>query len=66
MELTALFNEIDEYQPPTIDIEKLTKRQEIEKTFIYLAAVDSSYERIKPQILIGSELPDLESVMAMV
>lgn len=66
VELTALFSKLEDYQPPTTDLEILRQRQEDEKVFVYLAALDQTYEQIRSQILLGAKLPDLETTIATV
>lgn len=66
VELTAMFNELEEHEPPTTNPEEIRQRIENEKTFIYLAGLDPSYEQIWSQILLASRLSDLETAISIV
>jgi gag-polypeptide of LTR copia-type len=66
VELTAKFDELDEYLPPTTDPTGLEKQREHEKVYTYLGGLDSSYEGVRLQILLSTELPTFSAVVAMV
>ncbi|KAJ1685052.1 hypothetical protein LUZ63_016442 [Rhynchospora breviuscula] len=66
VELTAKFDELEEYLPPTSDPLELERRQEHEKVYLYLGGLDSSYDAVRSQILLSLELPSFSTVVAMV
>jgi gag-polypeptide of LTR copia-type len=66
VELTAKFDELDEFLPLTTDPKEIEKRREQDKIDIYLGGLDSSYEAVRSQILLSTELPSFSAVVAMV
>jgi gag-polypeptide of LTR copia-type len=66
VELTAKFDELDKYLPPTTNLAEIEKRRHHDKIYIYLGSLDSSYEAVRSQILLSSEFPPFSAVVAMV
>ncbi|KAJ3706649.1 hypothetical protein LUZ61_010354 [Rhynchospora tenuis] len=66
VELTAKFDELEEYLPPTSDPQEIERRQQHEKIYLYLGGLDSSYDAVRSQILLSPELPSFSAVVAMV
>ncbi|KAJ4781016.1 01P13-2 [Rhynchospora pubera] len=66
VELTAKFDELEEYLPPTSDPQEIERRQEHEKVYLYLGGLDSSYDVVRSQILLSPELPSFSAVVVMV
>lgn len=65
-QLMCKWNELAIYQPPTTDLKIIQQRIEEEKIFQFLAALNSSYEAVRTQILLSSELPSFYSVIGLV
>jgi hypothetical protein len=68
-----LFNEIQQnrdeikaYRPATGDLDELKRREEQDEIFIFLAKLDDSYEVIRSQILLSTDLPPLDEVATMI
>jgi hypothetical protein len=68
-----LFNEIQQnrdeikaYWPATGDLDELKRREEQDEIFIFLAKLDDSYEVIRSQILLSTDLPPLDEVTTMI
>ncbi|KAB2603998.1 hypothetical protein D8674_038776 [Pyrus ussuriensis x Pyrus communis] len=57
-----MWNELDMYQPHTIDSVVLLKRSEEDKIFHLLASLGSEYEDLRSHILMNPELPSFASV----
>ena len=60
------FDELNLYMPPTTDLHTIQLRNEQEKTFAFLAALNPSYEAVRSQILLAPTLPPFASVAAQV
>jgi hypothetical protein len=56
-------DELKLYRPPTSDPEEISKREEQDEIFRFLASLDSSYEYVRSQILLLPELPSIDDVM---
>lgn len=65
-QLMCKWDELAIYQPPTTDLKIIQQRIEQEKIFQFLAGLNSSYEAVRTQILLSSELPSFSSVIALV
>jgi hypothetical protein len=57
--------ELASYQPPPNDPRKITERAEIEKVYQFLTGLDPSYEPIRAQILLSTETPSFNTVIAI-
>jgi hypothetical protein len=62
----AKYEELKLYIPPTIDLNVLQEREETDRVYTFLAALDSSYEPIRAQILLSTEKLSFDSVTALV
>jgi hypothetical protein len=62
----AKYEELKLYRPPTTDLNVLQEREEIDQVYTFLAALDSSYELIRAQILLSTEKLSFDSVTALV
>jgi hypothetical protein len=58
--------EIKMYQPLTSDPKELRLREQQDDIFQFLAILDSRYETVRSQILLMSDLPSVDEVVAMV
>jgi hypothetical protein len=54
------------YIPQTTNLEELQKREEEDKTFQFLASLDSSYEVLRSQILLSEDLPSFDKIANMI
>jgi hypothetical protein len=54
------------YQPLTSDPKELRLREQQDDIFQFLAILDSRYETVRSQILLMSDLPSVDEVVAMV
>jgi gag-polypeptide of LTR copia-type len=70
---SQLFNEIQQkrdeikvYRPATGDLDELKRREEQDEIFIFLAKLDDSYEAVRSQILLSTDLPPLDEVATMI
>jgi hypothetical protein len=59
-------DEIRVYRPPTVDLDELRRREEQDEIFLFLAKLDPSYEAVRFQILLSTDLPTLDEVAAMI
>jgi hypothetical protein len=57
--------ELASYQPPPNDPRKIAERAEIEKVYQFLTGLDPSYESIRAQILLSTETPSFNTVIAI-
>jgi hypothetical protein len=62
----AKYEELKLYRPPTTDLNVLQEREETNRVYTFLAALDSSYEPIRAQILLSTEKLSFDSVTALV
>jgi gag-polypeptide of LTR copia-type len=60
------WEELNVYLPPTTDPIETQKRSEYDLIFLYLGALDSTYEAIRSQILASAEMPEFDSVVARI
>jgi hypothetical protein len=70
---SQLFNEIQQkrdeikvYRPTTGDLDELKRREEQDEIFIFLAKLDDSYEAVRSQILLSTDLPPLDEVATLI
>jgi gag-polypeptide of LTR copia-type len=70
---SQLFNEIQQkrdeikvYRSTTGDLDELKRREEQDEIFIFLAKLDDSYEAVRSQILLSTDLPPLDEVAALI
>jgi hypothetical protein len=54
------------YMPPTTDLNVLQGREETDRVYTFLAALDSSYEPIRAHILLSTERLSFDGVTALV
>jgi gag-polypeptide of LTR copia-type len=59
-------DELKLYRPPTVDPEKIQKREEHDEVFRFLASLDSTYESVRSQILLLPDLPSIDDVMGRI
>lgn len=64
--IKSKYDELNIYMPLTTDLKTIQSRNEQEKIFAFLAALDSSYEAVRSQILLSSNLSSFASVVAQV
>lgn len=62
----AKYEELKVYRPPTTDLNVLREREETDRVYTFLAALDSSYEAIKAQILLSTEKLTFDDVTARI
>jgi hypothetical protein len=62
----AKYEELKLYRPPTTDLNVLQEREETDRVYTFLAALDSSYELIRAQILLSTEKLSFDGVTALV
>jgi hypothetical protein len=60
------WEELNVYLPPTTDPIETQNRSEYDLIFLYLGALDSTYEAIRSQILASAEMPEFDSVVARI
>jgi hypothetical protein len=58
--------EIRMYRSQTTNLEELQKREEEDKTFQFLASLESSYEVSRSQILLSEDLPPFDKIANMI
>ena len=51
----AKYEELKIYRPPTTDLSVIQEREETNQVYTFLAALDSSYEAVRAQILLSTE-----------
>jgi hypothetical protein len=54
------------YRPPTSDPKEIQLREQQDDIFQFLAILDLSYETVISQILLMTDLPSVDEVVAMV
>jgi hypothetical protein len=54
------------YRPPTANIDEIKRRQEQDEIFLFLTKLDPSYEAVRSQILLMSDLPSIDVVVAKI
>jgi hypothetical protein len=54
------------YRPPTTEPKNIQLREQQNDIFQFLAILDSSYEAVRSQILLMTDLPSHDEVVAMV
>jgi hypothetical protein len=64
--LSSKWEELQIYLPPTTDPIEAQKRIEHDLIFTYLGALDSSYEAARSQILLSTEIPSFDDVIAII
>ncbi|XP_078156601.1 uncharacterized protein LOC144552497 [Carex rostrata] len=64
--VTAKYEELKLYRPPTTDLNVLREREEMDKIYTFLAALDSSYEAVRAQILLSKEKLTFDDVTARI
>ncbi|XP_078179596.1 uncharacterized protein LOC144573717 [Carex rostrata] len=62
----AKYEELKLYRPPTTDLSVLQEREEMDKIYTFLAALDSSYEAVRAQILLSKEKLIFDDVTARI
>jgi len=60
------YEELKLYRPPTTDLSVLQEREEMDRIYTFLAALDSSYEAIRAQILLSKEKLTFDDVTARI
>jgi gag-polypeptide of LTR copia-type len=65
-EIMTKWEELNVYLPQTTGLTKTQKRSEHDLIFMYLGALDSTYEAIRSQILASAEMPEFDSVVARI
>jgi hypothetical protein len=53
------------YRPPVNDLEEAQKRKDQDEVFEFLAILEPSYDSVRSRILLMSELPPLDEVVAI-
>jgi hypothetical protein len=54
------------YRPPITDLNVIREREETDQVYIFLAALDPTYEPIRAQILLSTEQLTFDSVTALI
>jgi seryl-tRNA synthetase len=62
----AKYEELNLYRPNTTDLKVLQKRDEMDRIYTFLAALEPSYEPIRAQILLSTEKLSFEAVTTQV
>jgi hypothetical protein len=62
----AKYEELKLYRPNTTDMRVLQKREEMERIYTLLAALEPSYESIRAQILLSTKKLSFEMVTAQI
>jgi gag-polypeptide of LTR copia-type len=65
-ELSSKWEELQIYLPPITDPIEAQKRIEQDLIFTYFGALDSSYETARSQILLSTEIPSFDDVIAII
>jgi gag-polypeptide of LTR copia-type len=62
----AKYEELKLYIPPVTDLNVLREREETDRVYTFLAALDPTYEPIRAQILLSTEQLTFDSVTALI
>lgn len=65
-EIVSKWEELNTYLPPTTDPAEIQKRSEHDLIFTYLGALDASYEAVRSQVLLSTEMPSFDDVVATI